>query len=68
MIPTGWRKNERNIARIVSSNIKGSTPKDCFNDYLESIAEDNEELLDLTEEFIKDFDAQQIKEKVKKNV
>jgi hypothetical protein len=66
-IPTGWRRNEQGIARIVSANIKGSSSKDCYNDYLAPIVEDDSELIDFAEEFIEDFKNKQLKEKAKCN-
>ena len=42
-----------NTARVISANLKTSF-KDCYNDYLKPIPEDDEELLSLAEELIKD--------------
>ena len=52
VIPTGWSKNELQTARIVSSNIKSVSVKECYNNYLEEIPEDDPELMKQAEALI----------------
>ena len=56
MVPMGWKAQEVITARIIASMGRAAgmdvSSADCFNNYLEPITEDDDDLIDEAEAFI----------------
>lgn len=52
LIPISWQKEELKSARTIGAILKVNA-KECFNNYLEPIPEDDENLYNQAKEFIK---------------